>query len=196
MRYAAKVPTIHSDPVTEQPDAVRNVNPHLKECQLMSRLGHHPNIIKFIGICFLPEFPKLPAMIMEKVPYGNLHRYLKKQGPANALELSRKRHILLGVANGLHYLHYECEMAVVHMDLKASIILLTENYDAKISGFRKACMVSDKELASNNRYDPDYMPPEVITHAETTRCTPTIDIFSFGVLALFTLNQVFVLVNE
>ena len=161
----------------------------------MSRLGYHPNIIKFAGICFLPEFPKLPAMIMEKVPCGNLHKYLKKQGPANSLELSKKRHILQGVANGLYYLHYECEMAVVHMDLKASIILLTENFDAKISGFRKACMVRDNVLASENRYDPDYMPPEVITHAKTTRCTPTIDIFSFGVLALFTLNQVFVLVN-
>ena len=51
-------------------------------------------------------------------------------------------------------------------------------------------MVCDKELDSENRYDPDYMLPEVITHAKTTRCTPTIDIFSFGVLALFTLNQV------
>jgi serine/threonine protein kinase len=153
----------------------------------MSRLGHHPNIIKFVGVCFLPEFPQLPALIMEKVPYGNLQNYLKKQGPENSMELSRKRHILLGVANGLHYLHYECEMAVVHMDLKATIVLLTESYDAKISGFRKACMVSDKELASNDHV---CMPPEVISHAETTRCTPTIDIFSFGVLALFTLNQV------
>ena len=107
------MPTVHSDPVTEQPDTVRNVKPHLKECQLMSRLGHHPNIIKFAGICFLPEFPNLPAMIMEKVPYGNLHNYLKKQGPANSMELSRKRHILLGVANGLHYLSYE-HIAVFH----------------------------------------------------------------------------------
>ena len=98
----------------------------------MSKLRQHPNIIKFVGICFLPEFPKLPAMIMEKVPYGNLHRYLKEQGPANSMELSRKRHILLGVANGLHYLHYECEMAVVHMDLKASIVLLNDSYDANM----------------------------------------------------------------
>ena len=72
-------------------------------------------------------------MIMEKVPYGNLHNYLKEQGPANSMELSRKRHILLDVANGLHYLHYKCEMAVVHMDLKASIVLLNESYDANMS---------------------------------------------------------------
>ena len=160
----------------------------------MSRLGHHPNIIKFVGVCFLPEFPTLPAMIMEKVPCGNLHNYLKQQGPANSIELSKKRHILQGVANGLHYLHYDCEMAVVHMDLKASLILLTSEYNAKIAGFRKSCMVRDQVLASSSRYDPEYMPPEVITHAETTRCNPTIDIFSFGVLALFTLNQVHAIV--
>ena len=128
-------------------------------------------------------------MIMEKVPCGNLHNYLKKQRPANSIELSRKRHILQGVANGLYYLHYECEMAVVHMDLKASVILLTSEYDAKISGFRKSCMVRDEVLASSSRYDPEYMPPEVIIDAKT-KCNPTIDIFSFGVLALFTLNQV------
>lgn len=155
----------------------------------MSKLGHHPNIIKFMGVCHLPHSPQLPAMVMEKVPGGNLHNYLKNQGPSNSIELSRKRHILQGVANGLHYLHFECELAVVHMDLKASIILLTESYDAKISGFRKSCLVRDDVKASNSRYDPEYMPPEVITDKET-RCNPTIDIFSFGVLALFTLNQV------
>ena len=155
----------------------------------MLRLGHHPNIIKFIGVCLLPDFPDQPAMVMEKIHRGNLHNYLEQQEPANSIDLTRKRHILQGVANGLHYLHCKCGMAVVHMDLKASIILLTENYDAKIAGFRKACMVRDDILASDSRYDPEYMPPEVITD-ETTKCNPALDIFSFGVLALFTLNQV------
>ena len=193
--YAAKVPTADKDPQTEEPDPIRNVLSHLKECELISKLRHHPNIIKFVGICFLTEFPTLPAMVTEKVTYGNLHKYLEKQGPSNSIELSRKRHILQCVANGLYYLHFGYGLAVVHMDLKASIILMTSEYDAKIAGFRKSCMVSDEVLASSSRYDPEYMPPEVITHADTTLCNPTIDIFSFGVLALFTLNQVHVLVS-
>ena len=155
----------------------------------MSRIGHHPNIIKFIGVCLLPDFPNQPAMVMEKVPCGNLHNHLERQGSATSIDLTTKRHILQGVANGLHYLHHGCGMLVVHMDLKASVILLTENFDAKISCFRKACLVSDDVLASKSRYDPEYMPPEVITDSKT-KCNPTIDIFSFGVLALFTLNQV------
>ena len=161
----------------------------------LSRLGDHPNIIKFIGICFLPKFPKRPAMVMEKITRGNLHVYLEQQGLGNSIELPRKRHILQGVANGLYYLHYGCRMGIVHMDLKASIILLTENYDAKIVGFRKACMVRDNVPASESRYDPEYIPPEVITD-ETTKCNPAIDIFSFGVLALFTLNQVCLLMGS
>ena len=155
----------------------------------LSQLGDHPNIVKFIGVCFLPNFPNQPAMVTEKITRGSLHKYLEQQGPGNSIELPRKRHILLGVANGLHYLHSGCGLGVVHMDLKASIVLLTDNYDAKITGFRKACLVHDNILASESRYDPEYMAPEVITD-KTTKCNPAIDIFSFGVLALFTLNQV------
>ena len=161
----------------------------------MSRLGYHHNVIKFLGVCILPDFPNQPAMVMEKIHHGNLHNYLELQAEsATSIDLTRKRHILQGVANGLHYLHHGCGLTIVHMDLKASIVLLTENYDAKISGFRKACLASDNILASKSRYDPEYMPPEVITDSET-KCNPTIDIFSFGVLALFTLNQVCYLVQ-
>lgn len=143
-----------------------------------------------MGLCILPDSPQLPAMVMEKVTGpGNLHNYLTEQGQSSTIELSQKLHILQGVADGLHYLHYGCQLGVVHMDLKASIILLTSAYDAKISGFRKSCMVRDEIKASDSRYDPEYMPPEVVENRET-KCKPTIDIFSFGVLALFTLNQV------
>ena len=99
--YAAKVPIADKDPQTEEPDPIRNVLSHLKECELISKL-RHPNIIKFIRICFLPEFLTLPAMVTEKVPYGNLHKYLEKQGPSNSIELSRKQHIQQCVANGLY----------------------------------------------------------------------------------------------
>lgn len=188
---AAKVPTIRNLHDSDEPDQWLHVRPHLRECQLMSKLGCHQNIVKFMGICILSDYPQLPAMVMEKVEGpGNLHNYLKKLGQSgNNIELTRKRHILQGVANGLYYLHYGCHLGVVHMDLKASIILLTSAYDAKISGFRKSCMVHDEIKACESRYDPEYMPPEVVENRET-KCNPTIDIFSFGVLALFTLIQV------
>ena len=189
--YAAKVPTTPRDPDSGKPDRVLSVQAHLKECVLMSKIGNHENIIKFMGVCYLPGYPGLPAMVMEKVSTCNLHEYLDEVGPMNNVELKRKRMILLGVANGLHYLHSDCESrpAIVHMDLKATIILMTSSYHPKIAGFRKSCLVTDAIKAADSRYDPEYMPPEVIKDVETI-CNPKIDIFSFGVLALFTLNQV------
>ena len=161
----------------------------------MSKLGYHENIVEFMGICILPDYPQQPAMVMKKVEGpGNLHNYLTKLGQSDTIELNKKLHILKGVAKGLYYLHYDCHLGVVHMDLKASIILLTLAYDAKISGFRKSCVVHDEIKACDSRYDPEYMPPEVVENRET-KCNPTIDIFSFGVLALFTLIQVYIMLQ-
>lgn len=189
LQCAAKVPTLHCN-LANEPDPILSVRRHLKECQLMSRLGEHKNIVKFIGVCFLSN-SKVPALVIEKVSGpGTLHRFLKNQGLANGtIELNVKRHILQGVANGMHYLHFESNLAVVHMDLKASVVLLTSSYDAKITGFRKSCTVHDDIKASDSRYDPVYMPPEVIGDTDV-RCSPSMDIYSFGVVSLFTLTQV------
>ena len=42
---------------------------YVQECQLMSDL-RHPNIIQFLGVCFLPNC-QLPSLVMEKLD-GNL----------------------------------------------------------------------------------------------------------------------------
>ncbi|KAK3772749.1 hypothetical protein RRG08_013442 [Elysia crispata] len=55
-------------PVSYKEDLVAEIN-------LMKRIGNHPNIVGLIGACTLNE----PiALVMEYVPYGNLHNFLKK----------------------------------------------------------------------------------------------------------------------
>ncbi|GFR66256.1 neurite outgrowth regulated kinase precursor [Elysia marginata] len=55
-------------PVSYKEDLVAEIN-------LMKRIGNHPNIVCLIGACTLNE----PiALVMEYVPYGNLHNFLKK----------------------------------------------------------------------------------------------------------------------
>lgn len=44
-----------------------------------------------------------------------------------------RRKIALGTARGLLYLHKGCQRRIIHRDIKASNILLTENFDPKVS---------------------------------------------------------------
>jgi serine/threonine protein kinase len=40
--------------------------------------------------------------------------------------------VAAGVAEGLQYLHHKCHRRIIHRDIKASNILLTQDYDAQV----------------------------------------------------------------
>ena len=42
--------------------------------------------------------------------------------------------IALGSAAGLHYLHEGCQRRIIHRDIKSANILLTEDFEAQVSG--------------------------------------------------------------
>ena len=48
----------------------------VQECKLMSTL-HHPHIIQFLGICYLPSAANIPTLVMEKLDY-DLHKAIVK----------------------------------------------------------------------------------------------------------------------
>lgn len=48
------------------------------------------------------------------------------------LEWKVRFKVALGVADGLRYLHHECPRRIIHRDIKASNILLNENYDPEV----------------------------------------------------------------
>ncbi|KAL5657060.1 hypothetical protein ACJX0J_030223, partial [Zea mays] len=52
--------------------------------------------------------------------------------------------IALGIAEGLLYLHEGCHRRIIHRDVKASNILLTEDYQPQISDFGLAKWLPDK----------------------------------------------------
>jgi serine/threonine protein kinase len=159
---------------------------YLRECHLMSAICH-PNIIQFLGICFLPGTP-LPVLVMERLE-TSLDDLLENMPD---LPLSLKRSILEEVASGLLYLHKR-PSPVIHRDLTARNVLLTSSLVAKISdlGSSRIVDMSPGQMARTLSSMPGtlvYMPPEALD--DRHHYGPALDIFSFGHLALFTIIQV------
>ena len=157
------------------------------EMILMTQI-HHSNIVESKGMCFLVNHP-LPVLLMERL-MSSLHAYLLDPSH-HAVELTRKVSILCDVASGLSYLHSHIP-AIIHRDLTAKNVLLDSNLKAKIGDFGNARLMDLDPECSPETFTSlpgtwEYMPPEA--QGKHTRYDPSLDVFSFGHLALFTITQ-------
>ncbi len=162
------------------------VDRYQRECQLMAGL-RHPNITQFLGLCFL-EGSELPLLVMERLEMS-VDDLLEC---APNIPLAVKISILTDTGSGLVYLHSRGP-PIVHRDLTARNILLTSSLTAKITDMGNSRMVTLKptQLAQTLSKNPGttvYMPPEALS--ESHRYGPSLDVFSFGHLALYILTQV------
>ena len=188
-------------------DIPRAETQFLQECQLMSTL-RHPNIVQFLGL-FLYPGERLPALVMERM-LTSLHDLLQPDhssppppdAPKPFFPLSLKYSILRDVTSGLVYLH-EQSPPIIHRDLTARNVLLNSAMVAKIADLGVARFLPVSALATMTKGPGTlvYMPPEAMesklqaSNAEQPKqksgYNTSIDVFSFGVVAIFTLSQTF-----
>ena len=176
----------------EQGGVERITRNFLQECRLMAKI-RHPNITQFIGICFLGG-SRLPLLIMERLD-SSLDDLLET---TPNIPLSVHVYILSGVARGLLYLHQQNPI-IVHRDLTARNVLLTISLSPKITDFGNSRIVhlQPGQLARTLTRVPGtlvYMSPEALSDSSHSVYGTSLDVFSFGVLTLFVLNQVSVCV--
>ncbi len=157
-----------------------------QECQLIANI-RHPNIIQFIGLCFL-EDSELPLLVMEKLEMS-VEDLLDC---STHLPLPIKVSILKDICSGLMHLH-SMTPPIIHRDLTARNVLLTSSLTAKITDLGNARMIpsSPAHIAHTLSRVPGtmaYMPPEALN--EDHKYGPSLDVFSFGHLALYVLTQV------
>jgi serine/threonine protein kinase len=179
------------------------------ECVIMSKL-RHPHVVQFLGVYFpsedqrrmeasmnsTPPIPEqgllLPWLIMELLPV-NLSNFLDSNREP-FLPYSVKASLLLDISKGLTYLHSQTP-PIIHRDLTAKNILINSALMAKIADFGVA-RITDP-ACSTMSVGPGtiaYMPPEV--HSSGTggvnnhaHYFTSVDIFSFGVIVLYTIIQ-------
>ena len=157
------------------------------ECVILSKL-RHPNIVQFIGVHYGRRGKADLTLIMEFVS-SDMAKFLEVHPN---IPPTIKLSILLDVSYGLIYLH-ECSPPVIHRDLTARNVLITDKCQARIADLGMAKIVDlQAQLAASHTQAPGqmwYMPPEALK--ERASCTPKLDIFSFGHLALYMANQEF-----
>ena len=73
---------------------------------------------------------------------------LRKEDPEKKKELDWKKRlgIIKGTSEGLEYLQEDCQVRIVHRDIKASNILLDLKYRPKISDFGLARFYSSENI--------------------------------------------------
>lgn len=101
-----------------------------------------------------------------------------------ALDWGTRMKVGLGAAQGLEYLHDKANPPVIYRDLKASNILLDNDFNAKLSDFGLAKLgpVGDKSHVSSRVMGTyGYCAPE---YQRTGQLTPKSDVYSFGVVLL------------
>ena len=173
------------------------------EYQLMSTLCH-PNVVEFLGVCFVATGPRsqLPGLVLTSlhdllVPDPRPQHAPDTPAPLSFFTLGLKCCVLHDVASGLDYLHKQTP-PIIHRDLSARNILLCSGLVAKIAVVGEARNVHNirmKVAAIMTKEAYVYMPPEALApsayNTQESNKGTSIDIFSFGVVTIFTISETF-----
>ena len=175
------------DPRTQGVDRI--ISRFVEECRIMASV-RHPNIVQFLGLHIFPNSLH-PTLVMEKLAMSLEDLLDEANEKKEDMPLSLKASILSDTAKGLVYLHNH-RPQIIHRDLTSRNILLTLAMQAKITDLGNALIIDSDTVAQTMTQTPGtavYMPPEAI-HSQA-RYDSTIDMFSYGHLALYTIIQEF-----
>ncbi|XP_075501341.1 uncharacterized protein LOC142539637 isoform X1 [Primulina tabacum] len=149
------------------------------ELETIGRIRHR-NLVSLHGYSLSPQGDLLFYDYMEN---GSLWDLLHGASKKVKLDWETRLKVAVGAAQGLAYLHHDCNPRIIHRDVKSSNILLDENFEAHLSDFGIAkCLPTAKTHASTYVLGTiGYIDPE---YARTSRLTEKSDVYSFGIVLL------------
>ncbi|KAH8499152.1 hypothetical protein Peur_074277 [Populus x canadensis] len=159
-------------------DSKQGTKQFVAEIASMGRLRHR-NLVQLLGYC---RRKGELLLVYDYMPNGSLDKLLFRNDTPS-LNWVQRYQVLRGVASALLYLHEEWEQVVLHRDVKASNILLDDDFNGRLGDFGLAkfydrganpqttCVVGTV----------GYIAPEV---TRTGRATTSSDVFAFGTFML------------
>ncbi|CAA7042434.1 unnamed protein product [Microthlaspi erraticum] len=143
----------------------------------------HPNLVKLVGYCADGD---QRLLVFEYVSGGSLQDHLYEQKASQKpMDWITRMKIAFGAAQGLDYLHDKVNPPVIYRDLKASNILLDDEFYPKLCDFGLHNLepgTGDSLFLSSRVMDTyGYSAPEYTRGDELTVKS---DVYSFGVVML------------
>ena len=150
---------------------------------------HHIHLVRLRGFCVEGSHRLLAYEYMAN---GSLDRWIFRRGgdekkdsqhPPVVLDWEKRFTIAVGTAKGLAYLHEDCESKIVHCDIKPENVLLDGNFEAKVSDFGLAKLMTREQshVFTTMRGTRGYLAPEWITNYAISEKS---DVYSFGMVLL------------
>lgn len=149
----------------------------LAELGIMAHVNH-PNTAKLMGYGVEGGM----YLVLEFSRQGSLASLL--YGSKENLGWHVRYRIAVGVANGLLYLHEGCQRRIIHRDIKAANILLTDDFQPQICDFGLAKWLPEQWThLTVTKFEGTfgYLAPEFLLHGIVDEKT---DVFALGVLLL------------
>ncbi|XP_034549544.1 mitogen-activated protein kinase kinase kinase 20 [Notolabrus celidotus] len=143
------------------------------EAEILSVLSHR-NIIQFYGA--IVEAPNY-GIVTEYASGGSLYDYLSSD-ESERMDMGQIMTWAAEIARGMHYLHSEAPVKVIHRDLKSRNVVLASDKALKICDFGASKFLTHTTHMSLVGTFP-WMAPEVI---QSLPVSETCDTFSFGVV--------------
>ncbi|XP_062024215.1 LRR receptor-like serine/threonine-protein kinase IOS1 [Rosa rugosa] len=161
------------------PSSIQGFQEFHAEVNLLMRV-HHTNLTSLVGYC---NDENNMGLVYEYMANGNLQEHLSDSS-SNILGWEDRLRIAADAAQGLEYLHYGCKPPIIHRDVKSANILLTENFQAKVSDFglsRNFPTDGGTHISTVVAGTPGYLDPEYYL---TSRLNEKSDTYSFGIVLL------------
>ncbi|KAG8634314.1 inactive LRR receptor-like serine/threonine-protein kinase BIR2 [Manihot esculenta] len=149
----------------------------------MNRLGQlrHPNLTPLLGFCVV-EDEKL--LVYKHMSNGTLYALLHESGAL--MDWPTRFRIGLGAARGLAWLHHGCQPSFLHQNICSNVILVDEDFDARIVDFGLARLMTCSDSNESSYVNGDlgafgYVAPE---YSSTMVASLKGDVYGFGVVLL------------
>lgn len=161
-----------------------------REIESFSKVKN-PAVLSLIGFSLL-DFKKqhLPTIITNYMPKGSLDRMILNKYNFTS---SQKYIILLGIAEGMKYLH---SISIAHRDLKPANILIDDNFYPYICDFGESRFFNSKtqtDLMETFTGSLLYMAPEILSEDLYTN---KVDVYSFAISAYQIITGKYVIYDD